>query len=239
MFGPEHRLTAHEVGQRILSRWFLERPLLRERLYEPKEQPFLWHLNTDPVTVSTILHDIGKWYYIKLKQEVPAFPEGTLTNMPRPTLRGNVFEEMVHCCSMYTLANCVNKGVLPGPDKGKGDKIGVYAYKRQGTKARAISSSGYCVYESLCNCGCGIYFGPRLCLEVQTWRAHELGSMSVGEGQFCLQPTSFHFVGFYVHVMTRDDLDMWDASADAMNLWFQCGNWDPRYEMSPDVVALH
>ena len=239
MFGPDHRLAAHQVGERILEKWFEARIELRQRLHRPREQAFLWHLNTDPVTVCTTLHDIGKWYYIKLKKEVPAFPEGTLTNMPRPTLHGNVFEEMVHCCSMYTLANCVFNGVLPGPEKGKGDKVGVYAYKRKNSLAKAISSSGYCVYESLCNCGCGIYFGPRLCLEVQTWRAHELGSMSVGEGQMCLQPNSFHFVGFYVHVMTRDDLDIWDASADARNLWFQCGDWDPRYEMSTDFVPLH
>ena len=151
-------------------------------------------------------------------REVPAFPEGTKVHMPRPMLAGNVFEEMVHCCSMYTLANCVFNGVLPGPEKGQGDRVGVYAYKRKNSLAKAISSSGYCVYESLCNCGCGIYFGPRLCLEVQTWRTHELGSMSVGDGQMCLQPNSFHFVGFYVHVMTRDDLDIWDASADAGNL---------------------
>jgi hypothetical protein len=227
------------VGHRILSKWFYERTALQDRLHVPIEQLFLWHADKEPGSAFTTIHDIGKWYYIKLKREVPAFPEGTKTHMPRPTLAGNVFEEMVHCCSMYTLANCVFNGVKAGPIAGKGGKHGVYAYKRKGTKATAINSSGYCVYESLCNCGCGIYFGPRLCLEVQTWRTHELGPMSMGHGQMCLQPNSFHFVGFYVHVMTRDDLDIWDATATAVNLWFQCGNWDPRYETSPDSIALH
>jgi hypothetical protein len=239
MFGPDHRLTAHQVGEVILSRWFGARLELRQRLYKPIEQPFLWHLNTQPESVCTSIHDIGKWYYIKLKREVPQFPEGTQTHMPRPTLGGNVFEEMVHCCSMYSLANCVINGVLPGPEPGKGGKTGVFAYKRKGTKPTAIKSSGYCVYTSLCNCGCGIYFGPRLCLEVQSWRTQELGSMSMGEGQMCVQPNAFHFVGFYVHVMTRDDLDIWDAGADSGNLWFNCGKWDPQYEISPACVALH
>jgi hypothetical protein len=240
MFGPDHRLMAHRVGEQILAKWFEARPQLRQRLYVPKEQPFLWNAATEPGLASSSQHDIGLWYYIKLKQPVPAFPEGTQLHMPRPTLGGKVFEEMVHCCSMYTLANCVFNGVLPGPVKGKGGKHGVYAYKRKSPKATAIKSSGYCVYQSLCNCDCGIFFGPRLCLEVQSWRSWELGSkMSMGDGQMCLQPDSFHFVGFYVHVITRDDLDIWEAGADSGNLWFACGKWDPQYEMSPDCVAVH
>ena len=239
MFGPDHRQSAHLVGEIFLNNWFIARPWLRAKCCRPKEQPFLWHLNTDPVTVDTTLHDIGKWYYIKLKQEVPAFPEGTQTNMPRPTLSGNVFEEMVHCCSMYTLANCVLNGVKAGPIAGKGGKHGVYAYKRKGTTATAINSSGYCVYESLCTCGCGIYFGARLCLEVQSWRTYDLGGISVGEGQMCLPKKMFHFVGFYIHVMTRDDLDIWDATHNSHNLWFNCGKWDPQYEMTPDCTAPH
>jgi hypothetical protein len=240
MFGPDHRQRAHQVGEQILGNWFRARPLLRAMLFQPKEQPFLWRLkDTNPVTVDTTLHDIGKWYYIKLRQEVPAFPVGTQIHMPRPTLSGNVFEEMVHCCSMYTLANCVLNGVLPGPIKGKGGKHGVYAYNRLGTTATAIKSSSYCVYESLCTCGCGIFFGVRLCLEVQTWRTHEFGKVSVGFGQMCLPREMFHLVGFYIHVMTRDDLDIWEGTTDTLNLWFQCGNWDPRYEMTPDPIALH
>ena len=239
MFGPDHRLAAHQVGEIILEKWFEARPELRQRLYRPIEQPFLWHAATEPGLACTSMHDVGKWYYFKLKRPVPAFPEGTQLHMPRPTLDGNVFEEMVHGCSMYTLANCVINGVLPGPLKGKGGKHGVYAYKRKGTRTTAIGSSGYCVYTSLCNCGCGIYFGPRLCLEVQSWRTHELGKISMGYGQMCLKPSSFHFVGFYVHVMTRDDLDIWDAGADSGNLWFNCGKWDPQYEISPACVALH
>ncbi len=239
MFGPDHRLTAHQVGHRILSKWFYARPELRERLHVPIEQPFLWHAANEPGSAFTTIHDIGKWYYIKLKREVPAFPEGTQVHMPRPMLAGNVFEEMVHCCSMYTLASSVINGILPGPEPGKGGKTGVYAFKRKGTKTTAISSSGYCVYGSLCNCGHGIYFGPRLCLEVQSWRTQELGAMSMGEGQMCLQPNSFHFVGFYVHIMTRDDLDIWEARADVHNLWLNCGKWDPQYETSPACVTLH
>ena len=234
MFGPDHRLRAHQVGEQILNNWFSARPWLRAKLFKPKEQAFLWYLNTEPVTVDTRLHDIGKWYYFKLKQELPAFPTGTQTHMPRPTLGGKVFEEMVHCCSMYSLANCVMNGIVAGPTPGKGKKHGVYAFKRTGIKARAISSSGYCVYESLCNCGCGIYFGVRLCLEVQTWRTWEkdYSSISVGQGQMCLPPDWFHFVGFYIHVMTRDDLDIWSATHiyDDVSLWYQCGNWDPPYE---------
>ena len=240
MFGPDHRLAAHQVGESILEKWFEARPELRQRLYRPIEQPFLWHAATEPGLACTSMHDVGKWYYFKLRRPVPGFPESTQLHMPRPTLGGKVFEEMVHCCSMYTLANSVLNGILPGPEKGKGGRLGVYAYKRKSTKGTAIKSSGYCVYQSLCNCGCGIFFGPRLCLEVQTWRAWELGSkMSMGDGQMCLQPDSFHFVGFYVHVITRDDLDIWEAGADSGNLWFACGKWDPQYEMSPDCVAVH
>ncbi len=238
MFGPDHRLMAHTVGETILAKWFAARPELRKRLDKPIDQPFLWP-DKEPGLADTSQHDVGRWYYIKLKQPVPAFPEGTLLHMPRPTLDGKVFEEMVHSCSMYTLANCVFNGVLPGPIAGKGGQTGVYAFKRKSAKTMAIKSSFYCAYHSLCNCECGIFFGPRLCLEVQSWRSWELGQkMSMGYGQWLLQPGEFHFVGFYVHVITRDDLDLWEAGADSGNLWFGCGKWDPQYEMSPDCVAL-
>jgi hypothetical protein len=114
----------------------------------------------------------------------------------------------------------------------------VYAYKRKGTKATAIKSSGYCVYESLCNCGCGI-FRTRLCLEVQTWRAWELGSRWRWEMGRCVSSRIHSTSSGFTHVITRDDLDIWDAGADSGNLWFACGKWDPQYEMSPDCFAVH
>ena len=153
--------------------------------------------------------------------------------MNRPMLQGWEYEEMVHCCSLYTLAAAVMDGLQPGPKEGKGGKIGVYAYKRRNKKSLAASSSGYCVYTQLCTCHDEIYFGPRLCLEVQTWRSMEDGAMSMGEGQMCLQPTMFHFVGFYVHVMTRDDLDTRDLYSKVHSLRFTSGQWNSDYEVAP------
>jgi hypothetical protein len=55
----------------------------------------------------------------------------------------------------------------------------------------------------------------------------------------CLPQKMVHFVGFYIHVMTRDDLDIWDATHNYHTLWFKCGKWDPQYEMTPDCTAPH
>ena len=61
MFGPDHRLAAHQVGERILEKWFDARPELRQRLYRPIEQLFLWHADKEPGSAFTTIHDIGKW----------------------------------------------------------------------------------------------------------------------------------------------------------------------------------
>ena len=75
-------------------------------------------------------------------------------------------------------------------------------------------------------------------LEVQTWRAGEdgIGKIAVGEGQLCLQPGMFHLRGFYIHIMTPEDLDVLAPEAEAHHLHYSAGHWTPRYECDVAVV---
>ena len=186
------------------------------------------------------MHDIGRWYYYKLKTEVPPFPEGTLLHMPRPTLAGNVFEQLVHCGSMYGLASSVLNGLAPSAVPPKRGKLGLWTYQTRSRKVMASKSSGYCCYDSLCSCGHDIFFGPRFMLEGQMWGTCEgIGGFAAGCGQQCIPAGLYHLVGVYVHVMTRDDLDLCPEDSETRDLWFNCGRWDPRFEKDPMSVKWH
>ena len=116
----------------------------------------------------------------------------------------------------------------------------MFAFKTKSKPACAKSSSGYCTYESLCHCGHNIFFGPRLMLEVQDWRIGDpdVGKVSAGEGQWCLKPGMFHLRGFYIHIMTPEDIDALDDPAKAWGLWFNGGRWMSRYEVGPGLIEV-
>ena len=181
----------------------------------------------------TDLHDIGRWYYYKLRKELPPFPEGTRLHMTRPMLAGESFTQLVHCGSMYGLASIVMNGLAPSATPGRGGKLGLYCFKTQRRQVYASKSSSYCCYESLCKCGHDIFFGPRFMLEGQMWRVHDEGGFAAGQGQQCVPAGAYHLVGVYVHVMTRDELDLLHELSEANKLWFKCGHWDPQYEVDP------
>ena len=237
-YGPGFRMAAQEVGEAILRDWFAQRPAVAARLFPPVDDILVWEDPDEKRRGLTDMHDIGRWYYYKLKKEVPAFPVGTHFHLSRPVLGHESFTQLVHCSSMYTLANTVMNGLSPSTIPGKGNKIGLYCFKTQSREVYASKSSHYCCYESLCACGHDIFFGPRFMLEGQMWRVHEEGKMSMGNGQQCVPAGAYHLVGFYVHVMTRDELDIVHELSDAKKLWFKCGHWDPRYEVDPMSVDI-
>lgn len=234
---PDARLVAHEVGKQILQDWLHLRPALAERLKPMRERPFFFFDAQNGGEPFLHLHDIGCWVHLELKEWMPPPPQGTVQFLKRPTLGGNVFEQAVHCCSMYTVMASVLDGVWPGPEEGRGGKTGVYAFRTESSQKLAWSSSGYCVYEALC--GHDIFFGPRLLFEVQTWRAGEdgIGNIGVGAGQLCLQPGMFHLRSVVVHMMTPEDLRLGELSPDAAGLWFSCGRWQPEYEWAASSMG--
>ena len=92
--------------------------------------------------------DVGCWFWFDLIEWQPP-PPPSVDMSGRPTLGKYEFEEAVHCCSMYTLMSAVLNGLQPGPEAGKGQKRGVYAYRTVSSKKLAVSSSGYCVYDKI------------------------------------------------------------------------------------------
>ena len=224
---------------KILQDWISLRPELASKLHPMRAQHFLWYDSDNGGTVLTDLHDVGAWVYFPLKREVPLYPQGTKQYLERPQLDGKLFVEAVHCCSMYTLMSSVCIGVQPGPEPGKKGLTGVFAFKTKSKPACAKSSSGYCTYESLCHCCHNIFFGPRLMLEVQDWRIGDpdIGKVSAGEGQWCLKPGMFHLRGFFIHIMTPEDIDAMVNPTDPP-LWLGAGRWMPQYEVGPDLIEV-
>ena len=132
---------------------------------------------------------------------------------------------------MFTFMSAVLNGLQPGPEVGKGQKKGVYAYRTVSSRKLAVSSSGYCVYDKLGEAD--VFFGVRLVLEVQTWRAGEdgIGNIGVGHGQLCLQPGMFHLRTAVVHMVTLADLQRPDLSPLTKSLYISGGaSWQPDLE---------
>ena len=127
--------------------------------------------------------------------------------------------------------SAVLNGLQPGPEVGKGQKKGVYAYRTVSSRKLAVSSSGYCVYDKIGEAD--VFFGVRLVLEVQTWRAGEegIGNIGVGHGQLCFQPGMFHLRSAVVHMMTLADLQRPDFSPLTKSLYISGGaSWQPDLE---------
>jgi|GEM_PF-2827442 len=225
---------AHRRGMQTLKNWVALRPELAARLGPMQKKAFLWHDATKAGAVIPRLHDVGCWVYFPLLKEIPAYPERTKILAGRPKLQGKRFIEAVHCSSMYTFASSVINGLTPGPLPGKKGLKGVFVYQTHSTAEHAKSSSGYAMYDALCSCGHHIFFAPRYLLDVPEWRLGEGGRpYSAGEGQWALQPGTFHLRGVFIHIMTPQDLHELSPEHPASSLWYECGRWSPPYEIKP------
>ena len=169
-------------------------------------------------------HDVGRWFYLPFRRWYPAAPPG-LDARTMMTPYGEL-EEMVHSSSMYTFVKTVQHGLLPGAEKGRGEVIAVYAFRRSGPKI-ATSSSGYSLYSDLA--GNGIYFSPRwqmrVAMYMSTWP--HIGAMSVGGSQIACKPGTYCTTGVYFHAVTKAEV----VKAREGNLWFLADEWLPAYEM--------
>ena len=67
---------------------------------------------------------------------------------------------------------------------------------------------------------------PRLLLAVDKDQAGsaEVGSINVGAGQWLVQRCNSWLVGFWLHVLTKED-------AFRMESWTQYDTWAPEYEL--------
>ena len=230
----------HAIGKRILAQWIALRPELAAKLYPAVEKPYVWHdvaRNNAPLED---VHDVGCWVYLQLKTPEPPFPVGTTTFLDRPMLYNERFTEAVHGCSMHTVLHSVIKGLKPGTAT-KNGCTGVFAYKTADTKAIALSSSQYCVYDTLCACpDHDIFFGPRMMLECALWRSCELGigKMSAGDHQLALKETCFHLKGVFVHIITPEDIKRLPAGHAARFQYTWCGRWNSRYEHGEEYIEV-
>ena len=79
------------------------------------------------------------------------------------------FQTAIHASNMYCLNNVVQHGLLPGPEKGKGDICGLYVFENVGS-SRLVRSSGYAVYSMIAESG--LHFAPYhlvICRDDDRW----------------------------------------------------------------------
>ena len=146
---PTQPFPWSQLGKVLLQRWIDLRPELQRRLLPMYTKPFCFFESDGRENRSVLeLHDVGCWFWFDLKVWQPP-PPPSVDMSRRPTLGKYEFEEAVHCCSMYTLMSAVLNGLQPGPEAGKGQKRGVYAYRTVSSMKLALSSSGYCVYDKI------------------------------------------------------------------------------------------
>ena len=215
-----------QLAESILRCWMFKRPILTRWLHHGKQAQYDWAESAQSSRVLDI-HNVGRWMWFESKEWRPAPPPGT--DVQNETLAGHRLEECVHASSMYTLTSILVNGLEPGTEAGKGNDVGVYAYRRVGQKL-AISSSGYAVYSDLA--GNGIYFAPRFRIVFQSWRAGEpgVGKISAGDGQLRLTPGMFHITGVWIHIMTHREASVGGP------LWFSADDWHPEYGISGTLV---
>jgi hypothetical protein len=211
------------VADSVLRGWFAQRPELVDVLQPPRVPvPYVWHKDMYDDGLLDV-HNVGRWYFFQLKEWQPPPPEGTdrSTGVYGP----HQFTDTIHSASMYTLGSSLLKGLLPGAKPGRGNRTGLFAFDTR-TLKRAISSSGYCTYSDLA--WNGIFFGPRFVVCIQHWRVGaDIGSISVGGGQWCLQPGMYHLKAVYIHAVTAE---MVRARGPHQQLWFSADRWLPDYE---------
>jgi hypothetical protein len=230
----------HAIGKRILAQWIALRPELAAKLFPAVEKPYVWYDVARNNAIMEDVHDVGCWVYLQLKTPEPPFPIGTTQFLDRPMLRNERFTEAVHGCSMYTVYHSVIKGLKPGTAT-KNRCTGLFAYKTSDTRSIAQSSSQYTVYDTLCACPHhDIFFGPRMMLECALWRSWEqgIGKMSAGDHQYALKETCYHLKGFFVHILTPEDIKRLPAGHEARQQYAYCGRWNPRYEHGEEYLEV-
>ena len=121
-------------------------------------------------------------------------------------------------------------GLRPGKDIGKGKKTGIYAFRTADwllLRVATVHTSHSAPVATTCSSG------QRLMLHVQSWRAGEegIGAISVGAGQWCLQPQIVHIRGFFMHIMTPEDVDTIPQGSQAANHHYYAGRRTPPYEI--------
>jgi len=225
--------SAYLRGIETLRTWIALRPELAQRLGPMKEISIV-DTPLDDNGMESDIYKVGCYVWLPLRCEMPPYPDGTLRdNKGTPTLNGRPYTQAWHSASMYSLVSTVVRGLQPGPDPGKGGLTGVFVYKNPMTAQTARSSSGYCTYEALCDCGHNIYFGPRYAIDVrEDYLVQQRIRYSAGEKQWALPVGSFHLRGIIIHIMTPDDIHALTPAHSARTLWFRCSRWLPQYEIN-------
>lgn len=213
------------VADSVLRLWFGQRPEL-VRVLQPPQVPteYVWYkdLHNDDEGLLDV-HSIGRWYYFELRDWKPAPPAGT--DKSTGQCGEHKLTDAIHASSMYSVGSTLLMGLWPGITPGKGNRTGVFTFDNR-TMKRAISSSGYCMYTDLA--WNGIFFGPRFVVAIQKWRVGgDMGAISVGGGQLCLQPGIYHLKGVYIHAVTAE---MIRSPGAHQQLWYAADRWLPEYE---------
>ena len=218
----DDRMEQSAVTNAVLRQWIALRPDLMLRLEPPTVVQYPWY-DTEGREI-TDLHDVGRWYYFKMKEWLPAPPRGV--DVAARAFAGEPLTETIHSASMYTVLQSVVHGLKPGPKPGKKGLTGVYVYRNVIRKI-ATSSSGYAVYSDLAHNG--IFFAPRYQVFFSQRMFGDAGkAYSAGDAQCALAEGMYYVAGLYIHAVTRQQIL---ARAPKVELWFNCDRWHPEMEL--------
>jgi hypothetical protein len=200
--------------------------MLKGYLHAPEEVEFEWKDLGDELQN---IHKLGCWFYFPLQTWFPPKRDEVQLQADGKWIISSDKElcEAIHSASMYSFVNTVVSGLLPGPSPGKSGKIGVYAFKRTGSR-RASSSSFYATYSDLgAN---GLFFSARYRLLVHEYKTSWEGcGISAGMGQIACPLHMYHCIGVYVHAICVDDLEGNERLAEHLTL--RVDTWHPECEL--------
>jgi len=213
----------YKVAHDLVRGWISQRQELASRVRNVEARSYEWFEDIDSGRpLSSTVHSYGQWFWCPLVDWQPRHPLGK--EATEVMLRMRRYRPAIHACSLYTLQRSVVRGVQPGPVPGKSGRRGIYCFETSG-EPKALASSQYSVYSDV---GYNLVMAPRLHLAIDKDQAGsaEVGSISVGGGQWLVQPCNSWLVGFWMHVLTK-------ADAFRMEGWCQYDAWHPEYELNP------
>ena len=148
------------------------RPGLLDSFRNLEARPYPWMAGAGETEEQlSQTHSWGVYFYCELKEWLPKPRADIDVETGRSSKYPAALEDLIHASSMYSVHRTILKGLLPGPNAGKGGLHGVYCFRPRGLK-EAISSSGYAVYSWI---GGSFVASPRYVLAAETYRAGEAG----------------------------------------------------------------
>jgi hypothetical protein len=218
-----------EMAKKIIMDWMGQRPGLAEKfssIHRVKELPY--QRSPDRGDKEPDIREFhmttrqGTWFYARLARP---FPENLYGDPTKAYSHLTHWKPAYHGSNMYTFYRTAVNGLSPGLHAGKGDEIGVYAYKDFGFQ-RCTRLWFYMVYSRLSR-NCEIYVCPVWDLLINDDKT------SVGSWQNCCKEGAYVVRGVYIHVLSGYSLKNCNFSVNH--------KWDdflPEYEQMPNLERV-